>query len=202
MADITYWSFDPDGDPTYKKTYVDRLIQIKSQLTHSTKQYSPRYGGISCSATMAEGLNCVRFKMNDYTKHPKRWKKVIIPCTDEQEDLMFAFDCRMANVKCKGSISSPRIWLNDAMDYKGIIDSYTYCGPKAIKYDKIGVVLCNISHRRIIKSWKNRVWCTEQCIMTLLQAFPDLTDKHPDEFRPDNGHKLIESLFVGVNKRA
>jgi hypothetical protein len=130
--------------------------------------------------------------MNDYTKHPLRWKSVIIPCTDYQEDLIWAEDRRMADIDLKKD--SLLVKLRPVLDTIGTC----YFGPNAIKYDKIGVVLCNISHRRIIKSWNDRVWCTEQCIMALLKAFPDLTDKHPDEFRPDNGHKLIESYFNGA----
>ena len=191
MADCIYYTFTPDNDPTYKKTVVDRLIQIKSRDTHSTLQYSHRYGGISCSATMADGCNGVRFRMNDYTKHPLRWKKVIIPCTDEQEDLMFAEDCRQTDFYFN-KVTSLEI-LGPPLNQEQ--EGRCYFGPNALKYDKIGVVICNISHRRIIKSWESRVWCTESRIMTLLKAYPDLTDKHPDEYRPDNGHELVKNYF-------
>lgn len=191
MTNITLWSFDPDADPTYKKTWTDRAIQLRSQLTHTTKQYSSRYGGISCSATMKGGYDCVRFKMNDYTKHPLRWKSIIIPCTDEQEDLIFAEDCRMADVP-----------VRQMANVSIITQHYTqeaFFGPNAMKYDKLGVVLCNISHRRIIKSWADRCWCSESCIMAILAGHPSLTDKHPDTFNPDNGHKLVKAYAETVN---
>ncbi len=192
MADMNFWSFDPDADPTYKKTVTDRLIQIKSQLTHTETQYSHRYGGISCSSTRADGCKCWRFKMIDYTKHPLRWKKVIIPCTNEQEDIMFAYDCD------KADIQTPfHKWNMLSLAVGGCC-----YGPNALPYDTLGVVLCNISHRRIIPSWKNKAWCTEGRVMALLKAYPNLTDKNPDEFNPENGHKLIESLFVGANGKA
>lgn len=199
MADVTYWSFDPDGDPTYKKTFTDWLIQIKSQLTHSEQQYSHRYGGISCSTTLADEGKCWRFKdIDGYQRHPLRWKKVIIPCTDKQEDIMWRYDLKMAG------------YVDDFMENMGILrgrslESIAGCvsyGLNALKYDKWGVIFCNISHRRIIGSSDKLAWCTESRIMTLLKAFPNLTDKHPDEFRPDNGHKLIEGLFVGADRRA
>lgn len=189
MADMIYRTFDPDADPTYKKTWTDRLIQIKSRYTHTEIQYSDRYGGISASATMADGCNCFRFKMIDYTKHPLRWKSVIIPCTDEQEDLMFAEDCRMAGFSlawCDNFINN----FTDTVDF----DCYVY-GRNAMKYDKWGVIFCNISHRRILRSSDKLVWCTESRIMALLKAFPDLTARHPDEYRPNNGHELVKGYF-------
>jgi hypothetical protein len=194
VADVTYWSFDPDGDPAYKKTFTDKLIQIKSHETHTETQYSHRYDGISCSTTLADEGKCWRFKMIDYTKHPLRWKKVIIPCTDEQEDLMWRYDLEKAG------------YVSDFMEGMGIgrgrtLLSISRCvsyGPNAIKYDRFGVIFCNISHRRILGSSDKLAWCTESRIMTLLQAHPDLTDMHPDEFRPDNGHELVENYVAGL----
>lgn len=185
MANIIWRTFNPDGDPTYKKTWTDRLIRIKSKYTHTETQYSDRYGGISASATMADGCNCFRFKNIDYTKHPRRWKSVVISCTDEQEDLMFAEDCKMADVDehyMRSACFDPA-------------PNRCYYGWRPMKYDKIGVILCNISHRRIIGSSDKVLWCTESRIKTLLTAFLDLTDKKPDEFRPDNGHKLVKEYF-------
>jgi len=188
MADIIYRTFDPDADPAYKKTWTDRLIQIKSRYTHTEIQYSDRYGGISASATMADGCNCFRFKMIDYTKHPLRWKSVIIPCTDEQEDLIWDEDCRMAGMDNHAETSM----MIDVAHGDAEYFEPCFFGPNAMKYDKWGVIFCNISHRRIIGSSDKLVWCTESRIMTPLKVYPDLTDKHPDEFRPDNGHRLIE----------
>jgi len=184
---ILWRTFDPDGDPTYKKTWTDRAIQLRSQETHTETQYSPRYSNVSASATLADGCGCQRFKMIDYTKHPKRWKTIRIPCTKEQEDLMFDFDCKMADY--------PN-WANKrASGQYRWKPRRCYWGHNAKKYDRLGVVLCNISHRRILGSSDKLVWCTESRIMSVLQAFPDLTDKHPDTFRPDNGHKLIQEYF-------
>ena len=184
MSKVIWRTFDPDGDPTYKKTWIDRAIQLRSQETHTETQYSGRYGGVSSSATRADGCKSQRFKYIDgYIRHPKRWKSIVIPCTDEQEDLMFEYDCKMAD-RTRSDVEHE------------IGFGFTSFGPNALKYDTLGVILCNISHRRILRSSDKLVWCTESRIMSLLKAFPDLTDKHPDEFRPDNGHELVKNYFT------
>lgn len=160
MADCFWKSFNPDAEG-YKKTLVDWFINLRSKFTHTELEFSKRYDGVSTSATLQDGCNGDRFKMIDYTKHPERWESITIPCTDEQEDLIFAEACRM----------------------------------EGMKYDKIGVVLCNILSLRIIRSRKKWVWCTESCVRKVLAGHPLLTKKHPDEFNPDSGHFLIEKYF-------
>lgn len=75
----------------YKLSGIDRLIMRRSFLhTHTEIQFSERYGNISFSATMADGAKCCRFKDINYTKHPERWDTIIIPLTDNEEDLIYA----------------------------------------------------------------------------------------------------------------
>ena len=52
---IKYRSFDPLADPTYKLTMTDRLIMLRSRFTHTEIEFPEIYGGISFSATMADG---------------------------------------------------------------------------------------------------------------------------------------------------
>lgn len=160
MADIEWKSFNPHVEG-YKRSLTEWFINWKSRRTHTEIEFSFRYSHVSSSATLQDGCNGDRFKMIDYTKHPERWESIVIPCTDEQEDLIFAEACRMVGMK----------------------------------YDKIGVVLCNILRMRIIRSRAEWVWCTESCIRKVLAGFPKLTKKHPDEFNPDNGHEVVKKYF-------
>ena len=166
-------TFDPLADPTYKLTATDRLILFRSDKTHTEVQLSERYGGVSVSATKADGCDCVRFKMIDYTKHPNRWVSQVIELTDEQEDRLVKEACRLADVPL----------LHLARLYVGTAN--VLYGPKACKYDTIGVVLCNILRTRIIRSNKNWYWCSELVCHLIQQAYPDFNG-HADTQTPES----------------
>lgn len=163
MADIYWHSFNPHVEG-YKRSLTEWFINWKSKRTHTELEFSGRYYKVSTSATLQDGCTGDRFKYIDYTKHPERWESITIPCTDEQEDLIYNQACKMVG----------------------------------LKYDKIGVVLCNILSMRIIRSRKKWVWCTESCIKKVLAGHPLLTKKHPDCFNPDNGHELIKEYVSSL----
>jgi len=169
-------TFDPAGDPTYKISFADWLIRWKSDETHSEFQLSSRYGGISVSVTMEDGCKCVRFKWIDYTKHPLRWLSQIIPLTDEQEDAIFAEACKLADISTNVMLAT----CESSYMYSG----YCYHGPNARKYDLVGVVLCNLSKWRIIRSNKKWYWCSELVCHLIQVAYPDFNG-HADTQRPD-----------------
>jgi hypothetical protein len=74
----------------HKLTNVQRAIRVASwPEVHVENQFSPAYGGISHSATMAEGENCERFKDILYS-NPAYWDVVDIPMTQQQEDIAYA----------------------------------------------------------------------------------------------------------------
>jgi hypothetical protein len=68
-----------------KLSETDRVTLLRSDPhTHTEFQFSPRYSGISFSATTADGSNCCRFKPIEYS-HPERWDSLVLPMTDVQE---------------------------------------------------------------------------------------------------------------------
>ena len=74
-----------------KLTFVQRIILLRSQPhTHTEYQFSERYGGVSVSATLEDGARCVRGKKIAYSHLRERWDTVIVPMTDEQEDMAWA----------------------------------------------------------------------------------------------------------------
>jgi hypothetical protein len=179
-------SFNPKGDPAYKLTWTDRAIMLRSDLTHTEILFSERYGGISFSATMADGCKCARFKMISYS-HPLRWLTVDIACTDEQEDMIFDECCRMADLSkewCDIHINN----FTDTVDLGEIV-----CGPNALKYDLLGL-LSFCTRWTIIRPHEKWVWCTEACFRALGGVFPSEMFP-PDTLHPRSGHDLAEICF-------
>ena len=181
------WTHIPTRDPEYKAGFIDKLIGIKSKIeidgktyiaTHTEFQFSERKGGLSVSATWQDKCGCVRFKLINYLKHPLRWIPIDIDLTDEQEDYLF----RMACSACGLALQTPYTLVWERCHRDGVAH-----GRKPTRYDTLGVIICNISHRRIIPGFGNRVWCTE-CVVELLQNLPEFTLRlplKPDEYRPD-----------------
>lgn len=175
-----------------------RIIGIKSRaiingreniLDHTEFQFSERYDGISVSATMRDNCRCVRFKLINYDKHPSRWLTQVVVLTDEQEDLIFKEACSKAD---------ENIIVGTLVKKYNIQGACLY-GPKAMKYDLIGVVICNINHRRIIPGGKNRVWCTEFVVMLIKLAYPEFNG-HPDTQRPDTLYKEWEKYNLLLSR--
>ena len=198
-------SFDPVADKSYKKTLIDRLIMIKSELTHSEFQFSHRYGGISVSATGADKCWCVRFKFIDYEKHPKRWKRQAVPLTDAQEDWLFELACIYAGIVedvrfkefvvysiLQGSLDLPR---NITCQDECFFTDYAW------DYDTFGVIVCNISHRRILPGASHKVWCSEFVAILLKEVWHDFVT-HPDSLRPDNLYERWEEFEAIAYERS
>ena len=73
-----------------KPTWLNRIISLRSKpQVHTEFQFSRRYNGISFSATKQEGSNCARFKAIWYSHAKERWDTVIVPMTDEEEDMAY-----------------------------------------------------------------------------------------------------------------
>jgi len=195
---MRYRTFDPLGDPTYKPGFKQRssdwLIMLRSKYTHTTLQFPDEtHGGISASASMRGGHNCFRFIMNNYTKHPKRWKTVLIPVTREQVDLMFAEACRMADMDIDvmhdmiRKIESPYTWNK--------FNTFVYYGPNALKYDLLGL-LSFATRWEIIRPHSKWVFCTEAVFRVLKVGFSlELATAIPSKFHPQSGHERIKLQF-------
>jgi hypothetical protein len=172
-------SFNPHTDPTYKKTKSDRLINLRSVLTHSEFRFSMRYGGISVSATMADDCRCFRFKMIDYDKHPKRWVASIVTLTYEEEDAIFMEALKMAGYE---PWYAPHMKMNIKYSCTGQI----FYNKGALKYDLAGVSFSFIIPKwRLWRPHEEWVWCSESVTMLLQVVFKDF-DVRADEQSPDD----------------
>ncbi len=172
-----------------KMTFTDRIIRLRSYHTHSEYQFSERYGHISFSATLRDGCKCARFKQIDYTKHPKRWKSIIIPMTDLEEDYAWQVACEMAD-------------MNNTMVSLMLDAGKTnvcFFGHNAIPYDIWGMG-CHIS--ATLKWWQpnpKKTWCSKAVSKLLFAAFgvarfPELWDLR-DEIMPTPLYDLAGEYF-------
>lgn len=188
---IKYHSFDSKADPTYKETVADWFIGWRSYLKHTEIEFPEIYGGISFSATNADNCKCARFKMIDYTKHPKRWKTVLIPVTREECDLIFAEASRMAGLGLWWKNYRNKVLDGIApMPYGNIV-----YGPNALKYDLIGL-LSFTTRWTIIRPHSKWIWCTEACLKALKAGLIlDLAGTKPDNHNPETGDELIERQY-------
>lgn len=171
--DCYLMTFDPNADATYTKTTADRLIGLRSKYTHSEFQFSQRYNCISASATMADLCRCFRFKNIDYSKHPARWKRLPVALNNDQEDAILELAMDMADYH------DPQILNNCSI-------GEIYYGPKALKYDLLGVSFSFILPKlRIWRPHYKWVWCSEACCLMLQQVFPSFNGR-ADEQSPES----------------
>lgn len=74
-----------------KPSKVDRIIGLRSRPhIHTEAQFSDLFDKVSCSATKAEGSNCVRFKDIGYSHAAERWDTVDVPMSPEHENRAYA----------------------------------------------------------------------------------------------------------------
>ena len=170
---MKYHSYSPTLAQLHgkKPTWIDRMIGMRSDLAHTEIQFSDRYGGISFSATMADGCKCARFKMIGYS-HPERWLTTELSVSDEQEDAVFKKCCEMAGMHC------PTMKVEAEV---GAALGELFFGPNALKYDLAQVSFGFISKLRIKKGDKRKVFCTKACFIALMEAWPCLLEFHKDQ---------------------
>lgn len=180
-----------------KLTWVEKFINVRSNGLHMEIRFSDRYGGISASSTMQDGVNGFRFKMIGYS-HGYRWDVIRIPVTAEQEARIWAKACEMAD--STPEVNEGRI-ANQAM--------YLWYGPNHIKYDRRGVMYSFITKRRWWKPSKTKNWCNESVALCLMEVWPDLLTAYvlrdvpgkehilyePHALLPDETHYMIENYF-------
>ncbi len=88
---LRFWDGIAAQEDGVKLSLNDKLILTKSNpLIHCECQFSDAYAGISFSSTLRDGARGCRFKQIDYSKHPKRWKTLILPMTNEEEERAYA----------------------------------------------------------------------------------------------------------------
>lgn len=146
-----------------KLTKVQKAIGRRSNGLHVELRFSPTYGRISFSCTLADGVGGCRFKMIGYS-HPYRWSTVRIEVTEEQEARLFAKACEMAD--STPSFSEDGRLANPAM--------FLWFGPNHIKYDKWGASFSFISKFRIWRMHPEHMICNEADANVMLVVWPDL----------------------------
>jgi len=73
-----------------KPTFVNKLIAMRSSPhVHTEYQFSERFDNVSFSATKQDKCKCARFKDIQYSHEAERWDTVIVPMTDEEEDMAY-----------------------------------------------------------------------------------------------------------------
>jgi len=102
MADCIYWSYDAvaakEGGKDFSATDII-IMRRSARLIHTEFQFSPRNNSESFSSTLRDGEKGCRFESIDYTKHPERWNKIVLPMTNVQEDVAY---CRAEDLEgCK-----------------------------------------------------------------------------------------------------
>ena len=179
-----------------KLTWIEKFINCRSNGLHMEIRFSDRYGRISASSTMQDGVNGFRFKMIGYS-HDYRWSVIRIPVTAEQEERIFAKACEMADID---GDAEARMFIDvahgDAEFFK-----VPFYGPNHIKYDRRGVMYSFITKRRWWKPSKKRNWCNESCALLPLEVWPDMLVVNkgraikPHALTPDETHYMIEQYF-------
>ncbi len=151
----------------YKPTKIDRLIMLRSPHVHTEISFSTRYGGISFSSTLRDGVKGCRFKMIEYS-HPERWDAVHLPVTAVDEARMFSKACSMAGM----SQAFPAVVHPDGtVETDSTNGCYYY--PSHVKYDLIqGAALSYISKAKIVKPSKTKRVCNRACTDVLVTAHP------------------------------
>ena len=214
MADCFVRGYDPDAAEKQgvKKTLTDRLIQLRSKLTHSEFQFSQRYGSVSFSFTLADHVKGARFKKITYT-HPTRWETVPVPLTDDEEDISFAAACVLAGLTNK--TYQVRDWAVESYETslknKRLI---VYDKRNHWKYDLIGLlsfadeeplvgrdskILAAIrpalwGWAKYVRPAKKRAWCSEGCAMVIHESVKGFSYA-PDTLTPDSLLKAVRMYF-------
>jgi hypothetical protein len=195
-----------------KLTWVEKFINVRSNGLHMELRFSDRYGGISASSTLQDGVNGFRFKMIGYS-HGYRWDKIRIPVTAEQEKQIFIKACEMADV--------PYLYFNTHLKTEtnqNISENFyqngCYYGNYHIKYDRRGVMYSFITGWRLWKPSNKKNWCNESVALLLMEVWADLllasptadwdiSDKkqkllEPHDLLPDQTHYMIANYIDSI----
>lgn len=184
---------EADGKPM---TAVDRLIMLRSNLTHEEIQFGHNRGYISFSSTMADGANGCRFKYIQYS-NPKRWRTLEFQVSDIEERILWFSCCEDADI--------PRDWQQEP----GF--TYTiYQGQNHIQYDLIG--LMSFALEKSPSTWRNiqrwalwawtavirpdpkKVWCSEECCKKFNIMNLDIGQVPKTEIDPQDSYDYKRNL--------
>jgi hypothetical protein len=185
---IAFRGFDPIKAHKltgYKITWTDRLILMRSKLTHLEIQFLDRPNSPSFSSTMADGANGCRFKYISYS-NPEQWDTEILEVSDWEEAEMWSDACRMADVSVnwqylpwQSATYHGIVQENKDVFYATLKDITVYQGKNHIPYDTHGLASFCLERtgkwyldalRGLIWGWTNcfqpdesKAWCSEAC---------------------------------------
>lgn len=168
----------------YKPTKLDRMIGWRSDHKHTELQFSTRYGGISFSCTMADGVGGCRFKMIKYS-HPEYWDAVYVPVTVEQEAKMWAKAMAMSDTG--GCVKFPHglVWALEHDDPKA--HSECHYGPNHVKYDRGGAAFSYWTKWDIYKPSKKKRVCCRAVTEVVLAGYPLAMDISIPTWKSEDG---------------
>jgi hypothetical protein len=170
-----------DGKPM---TAVDRLIMLRSNLTHAEIQFDTNRGEVSFSSTPAECADGCRFMYIQYS-HPKRWRTLQIQVEDTEEQAAWVKACQLADMETDWqSQNHPCTFKGTTQEGQDVMacsckDITVYHGPDHIRYDLIG--LMSFALEKSPTWWRNiqrwalwawtviirpdpvKMWCSEAC---------------------------------------
>ncbi len=157
----------------YKPSKIERLIMLRSDCTHMEFQFSTRYGGISFSSTLRDGVKGCRFKMIIYS-HPEYWDAVYVPVTTEQERNMFIEATELADARYfrkYGFGEALEVYYNEHAAVNGCI-----YGPNHVKYDLSGAAFSYWTKFKIWKPHKTKMVCNRAVAEVVLAGEPKAMD--------------------------
>jgi hypothetical protein len=138
-------------------------------------QFSTRYGGISFSSTLRDGVKGCRFKMIKYS-HPEYWDAVYVPVTVEQEDSMMAKALEMADMP-EGFACFMKVGTQKGKDLYWKQSDCSY-GDNHIKYDLSGAAFSYWTKFKIWKPSKAKMVCNRACTEVVLAGEPRAMTLH------------------------
>ena len=155
----------------YKPTKTDKLIMLRSDGVHMQIQFTERYGHISATSTLRYGVGGFCFLDTKYSHHVY-WDIVYLPVTAEEEALMWAKGCEMADARYFQKYEFAEaldVYFNEHLTVNGCI-----YGPNHVKYDFWrGAVFSYISKAKIIKPSKTKMVCNRAVTEVVLAGKPD-----------------------------
>ena len=150
-----------------KMSLTEKIIDLRSSLTHAETQFDENRNNISWSSTLAEGANGCRFRDIGYS-HEKYWETLSFIVSDAEEQRLWEFCCTLADM--------PFNWQDSADLF---FDGKIYQGSEHIKYDAKGLLSFALEKAPVwygtvlrwavwgwtvfIKPDFVAVWCSEAC---------------------------------------
>lgn len=216
---LRHWDYEAAKRLGIQTTWIQWMIYLRSKLIHTEYQFSERYGRISFSFTMADGVNGARFKMIGYSTY-KLWVTDEIPMTDDEEDAAWLLACKMAGCNPLNGLvyTNMEVYFQDQVIYQGKIHwKYDAVGLLTFANDTpyggkdnpvfnilrpcLAVPLGFLEDHNILRPAENKAWCSEGGCMLVHRAknLDTLIDQvRPDKLHPQGLHEYVQSSGLAI----